>query len=730
MERLRESYIFNTDQYTKLNKQQIDGLHITPKLTESIQYSTHDIIQIATQLKESLQENEKTLFDRIINQLRENGVNNSFSVWKLPIGRYGNLNGNRRIYPKKLWENVKEKQGDIWRNFCGLCDHPVADNDPGEFKNQAIIWHDMDIGDNGVVYGFGSFVGPYGHLAQEILEHGGRVGTSSSGFGDVDKYSNEVIPDSYTIERLADLVLHPSQGTFGGPESTHTSGDFMKNLNQGATIEFEKSKAVREAAQSQIVNRRNIVADQQKFDAANPQAATAQPQAQPAPQQPAQQPAAQQGAQPAPQASGTQGAAPAQSQGAPQQKESVEMSQSKGTLTKVEEKAFRKYVASFIDDANTIDNPIKRLNECVDILDCFEEGNCPDLKTQLEEQLLKEKGDLEKLVEKVIQTEKEYEMPIHKFRESAERNTMQGLLLNEQVSDYKELCDGLAKRNQQLREENDKLLKTIKIKDKLTEKKIYKSNHDLVNASSSVDQLQEEVETLRTKNKVLIEKASKLALSNKEFEKENGVLTTKIREAGQIIKGFKQNDVKKLEEQTKVAQGIQKLNEKIAELEKLNEQLVANYDKEVKVNTQLQESFDSYKKEVNDTYNPVAHLVPKFEERVGKYLNLRENKGIEVESYWSDLVSKYGDAVKPFESKIRDVKTLREATNAFLRYRTEIDPDFAVSQPVEYAYRNRSERAKLYEHVGVINPVESYANSSVEQKNTEFLNSLKNQGLQ
>jgi hypothetical protein len=714
MERLRESYVFNTDQYSRLSEQQISSLHIQPKISEAVQLS--DIITITSRLTESLQEAEKQQFDQIINQLRENGINNAFSVWKIPVGRYGNLNGNKRIYPKKLWENVRDKQSDVWKNFCGLCDHPVADNDPGEFKNQAVIWHDMEIGDNGVVYGYASFIGPYGHLAQEILEHGGRIGTSSSGFGDVDKYSNEVLPDTYVIERLADLVLHPSQGTFGGPDCTHTSGDFMKNLNKGATIEFEKSRAVKEA-QSQIINRRNVVADQTKFDAANPQGGAAT--------QPAAQPGAQPAA-PAPQTGGNPGAAPAQPQGA-QKKESVEMSQ--GTLTKVEEKAFRKYVASFIEDANNIDNPIKRLNECVDILDCFEEGNCPDLKQQLEEQLLKEKESLEKLVENVIETEKTYDMPIHQFKEAAERNTIQGLLLNEQVSDYKELCDGLAKRNQQLKEENEKLIKTIRIKDKLTEKKIYKTNHELVTASSSAEQLQEQVESLKKKNHLLIEKVQKLAVSNKEFEKENGVLTTKLREAGSIVKSFK----KLKEDQTKVDEtknaSIAKLQEKIAELEKLNEKLVISYDSEVKENTRLQESFDAYKKEVADTYNPIAHLVPKFDERVGKYLNLREGKGFEVESYWADLENKYGEAVKPFEDKIRGSKTLREATSAFLKYRTQIDPDFAIAQPSEYAYRNRSERAQLYEHQGIPVPSKEYQSASIEAKNKEFLDSLTSQGL-
>jgi hypothetical protein len=123
-------------------------------------------------------------------------------------------------------------------------------------------------------------------------------------------------------------------------------------------------------------------------------------------------------------------------------------------------------------------------------------------------------------------------------------------------------------------------------------------------------------------------------------------------------------------------------------------------------------------------------MMPRFEERVGKYLNLRENKGVEVEAYWHDQLQKYGESILPFENQIRGAKTLREATNAFLKHRTQIDPDFAVAQPAEYAYRNKEERAILYEHQGIINPLEEYAKSSVDQKNADFLEKLKSSGLQ
>jgi hypothetical protein len=119
-----------------------------------------------------------------------------------------------------LWLNVRDKQQDAWKGLAGLADHPVEDNDPGKFRDQAVVWHDFEVPDKGTdeqCYGYGSFVGPYGHLAQEILEHGGRVGTSSSGFGDLDS-NNIVDPATFIIERLADLVLNPSQSVYGTPE--------------------------------------------------------------------------------------------------------------------------------------------------------------------------------------------------------------------------------------------------------------------------------------------------------------------------------------------------------------------------------------------------------------------------------------------------------------------------------------------------------------------------------
>lgn len=709
MERLRESMMWDSKNTTLLNEQQINELQIKPKLQEST-YSINQLIDAGQELKLKLQESDQKVLNSILNKLAETGVKPDFKLWKLPIGKYGNKNGNGRIYTKKLWENIRDNQQAAWKGLAGLADHPVEDNDPGSFRDQSVGWHDMIIGDPdgngcGIVYGICSFIGPYGHLAQEMLEHGLRVGTSSSGFGDVDKFTKVVNPDTYIIERLADLVLNPSQGTYGDITSTHTAADFMKNIHGSATIEYDQQQ-VREAGPVQNIARSRIMANAQKFDAVNPDVAAPQV------QQPVQ---------------------PAADNQPPQQKmtESVNMEDKKTTLTKVEEKAFRKYVQSFMDDAKNIDNPIQRLNECIEILECFDEGNCPDLRESLEKQLIEEKTNLEKLVEKVVATEKDYGMSLDEFKQAAERNTAQGLLLAEQVTDYKELCDGLAKRNQQLKEENDKLKKEISLKDKLTEKKIYNTNKEIINRDTELDKISEKIVILSEKNDRLIEKVSKLSLSNKEFERENGLLTNKLNEATNIIKQVKIERVEKLNESKKINNEINRLQKTIKEQDDIISELEENYKAQSKRFDNLKESFDNYKQEVADTYNPIARMMPRVEERVGKYLNLKENKGVEIEAYWNNQVERYGEAILPFEQEIRGAKTLKEATSKFLLHKNQIDPDFQIgSEIADYKFRNTAERTKIYESIGMLNPMKEYEEAPIEVKNEEFLRKLRESGLQ
>lgn len=232
---LRESCSFPQSMYQQVNIEDVSPAlresfkNITSKyrLKESNDIST--ILKIAEKFRESA--TDKVLFDNVIKKLRESGVSNERKLWKFPVSRFGNKNGNNRIYPEKLWENVINNQRDIWQGGCGLADHPIEDDDPGEFKTSSIVWLDMIIDrENQLIWAIGTFVGEYGRLAQEIIEAGGRIGFSSSGFGELMLDGKTVNPDTYQIERTADIVTNPSQSVFGSLE------DSQENLN----IEYGK----------------------------------------------------------------------------------------------------------------------------------------------------------------------------------------------------------------------------------------------------------------------------------------------------------------------------------------------------------------------------------------------------------------------------------------------------------------------------------------------------------
>lgn len=191
-----------------------------------------------------------SIVERVVAKLREGGVDvGKQRIYRVPVARInppGTLNGNRRRYPLALWENVMNNQGDAWKGLCGLADHPSDDTDPGSFKNSSIVWLGMDIDKNtNIVYGIGTFVGPYGHLAQEIIDAGGRVGFSSSGFGELMSDGETVNPDTYQIERLADVVLNPSQSVYGSISDETNLGN----------IEYTKKQAVSESVETTNENR-------------------------------------------------------------------------------------------------------------------------------------------------------------------------------------------------------------------------------------------------------------------------------------------------------------------------------------------------------------------------------------------------------------------------------------------------------------------------------------------
>ena len=344
-----------------------------------------------------------------------------------------------------------------------------------------------------------------GHLAQEILNHHGRVGTSSSGFGDVNQITRIVDPNTFQIERLADLVLNPSQGTYGTYARDNHSvapSNFMNDMSQSAVINYkgigpinentqiDNSNQITETtagmkgpvddgnpviikstpvnAQSKIIQNNINNEENMTVDATN----TAQP--------------------------------------------TTQVVHESKKLTKAEEKIFRNYVTNFLAESSEDVNPIDRLNECTDILDCFEDGNCTDLKEKVEAQIIAEKHRLEKMVESAVEIHKDYDMSTTEFREASEKNLEAALLLKEQIIDYKELVEEAAIRNGKLNEEIENLKKQLSEAREAADIKIKNYNKKLVASLKESDKSSEEVELLKEANKVLEDRLAEVRASIKE----------------------------------------------------------------------------------------------------------------------------------------------------------------------------------------------------------------------
>jgi len=146
-----------------------------------------------------------------------NGVQRKcYGVYSVPVSRYDWLNENGRSYPKALWEKVINDQKEVWDGGIGLANHPIDENNEDVQKIFG-VWKNLRLNEKlSLVEADIYLVGPPGKHASEILEAGGRIGFSSSGFGELDESDNSTVnPQTYILERVSDWVLNPSQRVYG-----------------------------------------------------------------------------------------------------------------------------------------------------------------------------------------------------------------------------------------------------------------------------------------------------------------------------------------------------------------------------------------------------------------------------------------------------------------------------------------------------------------------------------
>lgn len=668
-------------------------------LKESV--NTKALIKEVLSLQENtFSETEKQILSKVVNKLKENGITNGPKLYKFPVARindadHPNLNG--RVYTRELWDNVINKQQDNWKGLCGLSDHPEGD-DPGQFKQSSIVWLDMMIDDlNKIVWAIGSFVGQYGHLAQEIIEAGGRIGFSSSGFGELMMDGKTVNPDTYQIERVADIVLNPSQGVYGDVTD-----------EQHPNIEYTSQKAIVAEAIKEIPNNKlseNVAVETPAPQAKEPLSAILK------------------------EKENTNleiNSVVPETNG--ENKEMAENVENKKALvlSEAEEKKLKKYIKQFLTESNDIHNPIDRLKELDEIMEMVESGEIHDLKEDVEKELIAERARLEEMVKdvqsiqdefgvsakvfaenakKVAQVADALEEENNSLKENAQKAEKESTLLTEQTHDFETLCAALTERVQTLFTENKKLKKennalTVEnaaLKDKASkvtclmkeatglkadnQKLKLKADLRIRKSAALQESTNEKTAIIEQKNRKLVaelnnlkETNASLESSNKKFEKKYAILVTRYKELADKL-NIVEADKRKFEEACQKTQTA--LDESVTEYNKLKETAVkvAKVAKSTKVeNEKVKEQVKGL---LSDSPLDYGFYEGADHNRMKGFVNFRENHGVQIEDYWNDLVQKYGEAIMPFENRIRGAKTLEEAHSQFLFNMSKIDENAA-----------------------------------------------------
>lgn len=133
------------------------------------------------------------------------------AVFTFPISRPDKENLNGRIYNEALWKKTQKKLKDS--STFGLMDHPANE---GSTKDIWCVWRNLRFNEaKDTIIADSYLVGKWGEQIKEILEAGGRVGLSTSGFGEFLEDQKTIDPNSYELERVADFVFNPSYDVFG-----------------------------------------------------------------------------------------------------------------------------------------------------------------------------------------------------------------------------------------------------------------------------------------------------------------------------------------------------------------------------------------------------------------------------------------------------------------------------------------------------------------------------------
>lgn len=700
LKRFRES--FNTadvwNQAHFLNDQQSQPYKESlSSYKERIQESSKNFV---SKLEESvkflsavLDEDSKKLLDAAAKKLREaKEPLSDYKVWTVPVSRFGNVCANKRIYTDKLWENVINNQKHLWKGIPGLCDHPKEADDPGELKYACIVWLDLSIDyTNKLIWGTGVFVGPLGRLLQEIIEVGGRVGFSSSGFGEKIKGTDIVNPDTYEIERVADVVINPSQSVYG---DLNPENNFIDGVTQAKTVEFTKQQPITEGRIDMDKLNENDNTQQVAQPAENTQA-PAQPAAQP--QATEQQTQSTEQTQTAEQQQSPAQQAPAQpNQNEVKQASSAIVQAVNAAGGNLQESKFSKNArAKYVE--NYLKNDIKgmTLNEKIESLtslkESLEELTDDENTAKVNEALQEAVAEKENLLKEAQELKEN--TGISELKEAAD--IIDGLehsleTLKEDKIEADELTEAFLTRNKKLRENMKALKVKTELKEKASKRKVEKLQQQLAESkemsNSLIDRHNKFLKTLsESESKELLKEreiVQHLSESNKSLARKVRFMNNKLKEAEELLNKARKENSALRGQVLRLQESVNKTERKLRESEIQNQK---------------------YREEQEYVNNPAKHLESSVSSKISNSLNLKEAGGRRVDAYYEDLHQRYGEAIEPFEKEIRGCHTYSEATRVFFSNRDKIDNAFREAQEayVSPNITNQKKRAEYFKEAGM-----------------------------
>lgn len=829
--RMRESLCMPAQYYQDITdtapasiKESLNSARQSGRLTESTNVTVNSLVKI---LRES--NIDETTVGKVVTKLRSDGVNlQEHKIYRVPISRInhperGEFNGNGRGYSSELWHNVMDNQQDAWKGLCGLADHPTDDNDPGSFKNSSIVWLGMEVDDlNDLVYGIGSFVGPYGHLAQEIIDCGGRVGFSSSGFGELMPDGHTVNPDTYQIERLADVVLNPSQDVYGaindeqrnieysGPKeavastgnqgngistsygesrvpynqyNTYKESNSMENNGINSAFSKVKEKELRKYIKNYLNENtaitnpikqlkdleeiRGLIQEGQLKDL-EPEVLARMEEANKKIEA-----AVEKGMKiqetevtvstpdginitlngdggTAPVATAMDVTTPVDGEVPLDGEEEETFLESnkivKGKkLTKAQEKSVRAYVNNFMNESHEGMNPLKVYTDLTEVLELVRESKFDDLEEGVVSKLEETAKQMEKdLNDAVTMKAKLGSKDLAEITEKTQGILEKGELLVEQCADYKTLCEALSKRNQELVKDYQALKLKLDLNESKEEDSVLARNQKVAELESKLEEATKKYDELDfaagSKMVELNEALGKATKGNTKLEKELGIANSKYKEATEKLnsmKTFYESEMAKLTEKNKELE--ESLKTKEAEASKFGESIdnvLAQFKALQESNAQLTEEVKNLKEnKTSDNTEEVAENTtseePKEEKKPATLEEAISFKDGGVEGFWNDLHTKYGEAVEPYEMKIRGQKTMREAQLAWMGVMNKVDANLKTVQETTF-YKNgvvsQGQRLHKLHESGMLTTKD--VEQDIDEVNARFLAKMKAAGLQ